>query len=67
MAAIPVIIHPIAGLNWKQAVRISSLEKKPEKGQMPEMARQAIRKVMWVTGMYLRNPPIALISLLCTA
>ena len=42
MAAMPVIIHPITGLNWKQAVRISSLEKKPENGQIPEIARQAI-------------------------
>lgn len=49
MAAMPVIIHPITGLNWKQAVRISSLEKKPENGQIPEIARQAIRNVQWVT------------------
>ena len=31
------------------------------------MARQAMRNVQWVMGMYLRSPPIALISLLCTA
>ena len=31
------------------------------------MAKQQIKKVTWVMGMYLRNPPIALISLLCTA
>ena len=31
------------------------------------MAKQQIKKVMCVMGMYLRNPPIALISLLCTA
>ena len=62
-----VITHPITGLNAKQAVRISSLEKKPENGGIPEMARQAIRNVQWVIGMYLRKPPMVLISLLCTA
>ena len=46
---------------------ISSLEKKPDKPGTPAMAKQQIKKVMWVMGMYLRNPPIALISLLCTA
>ena len=67
MAAIPVIIQPTTGLNWKQAVRISSFEKKPENGGIPAMAKQAIKKVMCVIGMYLRKPTIALISLLCTA
>ena len=57
----------MAGLNWKQAVNISSLEKNPENGGMPAMARQAIRKVICVIGIYLRSPPIADISLLCTA
>ena len=61
------IIHPITGLYWKQAVRISSFEKNPENGGIPAMARQAIRKVMWVIGMYLRRPPMVSISLLCTA
>ena len=67
MAAIIVIIHPMAGLNWKQAVRISSFEKKPENGGMPAMARQAMRNVQCVTGIYLRRPPMADISLLWTA
>ena len=67
MAAITVIIQPITGLNWKQAASISSLEKKPENGGMPAIARQAIRNVMCVIGMYLRKPPIADISLECTA
>lgn len=58
-----VITQPIVGLYWKQAARISSLEKKPENGGIPAMARQAIRKVICVIGMYLRNPPIADISL----
>ena len=43
------------------------MEKKPLNGQIPAMARQATRKVMCVTGMYLRMPPIADISLECTA
>ena len=62
-----VIIQPIAGLNWKQAASISSFEKKPLSGQMPAMARQAMRNVMCVTGIYRRRPPMADISLLCTA
>src|SRR3712207_5505567 len=67
MAAITVITQPIVGLYPKHAARISSFEKNPENGGMPAMARQAIRNVQWVTGMYLRNPPIADISLECTA
>ena len=51
----------------KAAVSISSLLKNPEKGGMPEMARQATRKVACVTGRYLRSPPMWLISLLWTA
>ena len=62
-----VISHPIAGLNAKQAVRISSFEKKPLRGQMPAMARQATRNVACVTGIYLRRPPMADISLEWTA
>ena len=46
-----VITHPMTGLKAKQAVRISSLEKKPLRGQMPAMARQATRKVTCVRGM----------------
>ena len=49
------------------AVRISSFEKKPEKGGIPAIAKHAIRKVMCVMGMYLRSQPMADISLLCTA
>ena len=67
MPAIIVMTQPITGLKAKQAVSISSFEKKPENGGMPEMARQAMRNVTWVTGMYLRKPPIVDISLLCTA
>ena len=59
-----VIIHPIAGLYTNAASKISSLEKKPENGGMPEMAKQEMRKVICVMGIYLRIPPIALISLL---
>ena len=59
--------HPMTGLKPKHAVNISSLEKNPENGTMPAMARQAMRNVMCVTGIYLRNPPIADISLLWTA
>ena len=47
------LLYTSTGLNWKQAVRISSLEKKPENGQIPEIARQAIRNVQWVTSMNL--------------
>ena len=67
MAATPVIIHPHTGLYCIQAVRISSFEKKPENGGIPAIARQEIRNVMCVIGMYLRKPPIMAISLLCTA
>ena len=67
MAATPVMIQPTNGLYWKQAVMISSFDEKPEKNGIPAMARQEIRKVMCVTGIYLRRPPIADISLLCTA
>ncbi len=50
-AAIPVITHPITGLKAKHAVRISSFEKKPLRGQIPAMARHATRNVKWVSGM----------------
>ena len=55
-----IIIHTPQN-QWlaKQAVRISSLEKNPANGKMPAMARQPKRNVMWVMGMYLRRPPIA--------
>ena len=62
-----VIRTPIAGLNLKQAASISSLEKNPLRGQIPAIERQATRKVMWVSGMYLRSPPMADISLEWTA
>ena len=55
------------GLNWKHAVRISSLEKNPENGGIPAMARHAMRNVICVMGIYFRSPPMADISLLCTA
>ena len=58
---------PNIGLKLKVAANISSLLKKPEKGGIPEMARQATKKVICVTGRYFLNPPIWLISLLCTA
>ena len=62
-----VITQPMTGLKLKQAASISSLEKKPLNGHMPAIARQATRKVMWVTGMYFLSPPIADISFECTA
>ena len=46
-----VITHPITGLKAKAAVRISSLEKKPLRGQIPAMARHATRNVACVRGM----------------
>ena len=51
MPAMRVITQPITGLKAKQAERISSFEKKPLRGQMPAMARQATRKVTCVRGM----------------
>ena len=41
-----LITHPITGLKAKQAVNISSFEKNPENGGMPDMAKQAIKKVI---------------------
>ena len=67
MAAMPVMIQPTTGLYWKQAVMISSFELKPEKNGMPAMARQEMRNVQWVMGMYLRRPPMSAISLEWTA
>ena len=67
IAAMIVMIVPMTGLNLKHAAKISSFEKNPEKGGIPEIARQAIRNVQWVIGIYLRSPPIVDISLLCTA
>ena len=67
MAAIPVIIQPTTGLYAKQAVIISSFELKPEKKGIPAIAKQLMRKVILVIGMYLRRPPIIAISLLWTA
>ena len=64
MAATIVIEAPHQGLYWKQAVTISSFELKPLKKGIPAMARQLMRKVQWVMGMYLRRPPISAISLL---
>ena len=46
-----VITHPMTGEKAKQAVRISSFEKKPLRGQIPAMARHATRNVKWVSGM----------------
>ncbi len=54
-----VITQPITGLNWKQAARISSLEKKPENGQIPEMAKTSNQECPVSDGHVLRNPPIA--------
>ena len=54
-----VIQAPQSQSRWNMAASISSLEKKPEKGHMPAMARQPIRKVMWQMGMYLAMPPMA--------
>ena len=62
-----VITVPITGLKRKHAVRISSLEKNPLKGQIPAIARHATRNVTWVTGMYFLSPPMADISFECTA
>ena len=62
-----VMIPPITGLNLKQTASISSFEKNPLNGQIPAMARQATRKVICVTGMYFRSPPMVDISLECTA
>ena len=42
---------------------ISSFELKPEKNGIPAMAKQLMRKVMLVIGIYLRRPPIIAISL----
>ena len=58
------MIQPTTGLYCMQAGIISSLELKPEKKGIPLMARQDTRNVMWVTGIYLRRPPISAISLL---
>ena len=63
MAAMPVMIQPTTGLYWKHAVMISSFELKPEKKGIPAMARQEMRKVTCVMGMYLRRPPMNAISL----
>ena len=41
---------------------ISSLEKKPAKGQIPAIARVAIHMTTHVTGMYLRSPPMLRMS-----
>ena len=43
---------------------VSEWLKNPEKGGIPDMARQATRKVRCVKGIYLRRPPMRLISLL---
>ena len=41
---------------------MSSFDQKPERGGIPEMASQPMRKVAVVTGMYLRRPPIFFMS-----
>ena len=45
--------QPRAGEKWKQAATISSLEKKPENGGIPEIQRHARKKHQLVIGMYL--------------
>ena len=55
------------GWLWKAAANISSLEKKPENGGMPAIAKQAMRNVMLVIFIYLCRLPISFISLECTA
>src|SRR5581483_12404553 len=39
--------------------RISSLDQKPASGKIPASAAEAITKVTYVVGMYLRRPPMS--------
>ena len=52
--------EPFGALQATQ--RISSLEKKPAKGGIPQSARLASRKVMKVRGIFFASPPIWRIS-----
>jgi hypothetical protein len=42
--------------------KMSSFEKKPANGKMPEIAKHEIKNVIRVIGMCLRSPPIVVMS-----
>ncbi len=41
---------------------IESFEKKPEKNGTPQIASQQTRKTPWVQGIFLRRPPMIVMS-----
>src|ERR1044071_4327387 len=50
------------GCTAKAPARISSLEKNPENGKMPAIARHDTRNVACVIGSLARSPPIVMMS-----
>ena len=38
------------------------MDQNPAKGKMPASASEQMRNVLWVVGMYFRNPPISRMS-----